>query len=197
MSPYTVIFIGPQGSGKGTQIEKLDAVLKERDPTRRVVDVQTGRRFRALAAKQESYTERHLSETLDTGVLQPHFLTVVLWGDAMIDQVDPDCHLLMDGFPRTVAQAEVLETALAFYQRTPLYIVYLNTPEEVVRERMKGRARPDDTDASIEERLRWYREDTLPVIDFYRKRRDTVVLDIDGTGSIEEVHTAIVAGLGL
>jgi len=48
-----------------------------------VVDIQTGRRFRALAQKQEGYTEEHLSKTLDTGELQPLFLSVVLWGDAM------------------------------------------------------------------------------------------------------------------
>lgn len=197
MQPYTVIFIGPQGSGKGTQIEKLDAALTAKDPTRRVVDIQTGRRFRALAARGEGYTEQHVAETLDTGMLQPHFLTVVLWGDAMIQHVDPDCHLLIDGFPRTVEQAKVLESALSFYHRSPLHIINLDTPEEVVRERMKGRARPDDTDASIEERLRWYREETLPVVEYYRSRPDTVVLDIDGTDTIDGVHEAILTGLGL
>lgn len=195
--PYSVIFIGPQGSGKGTQIEKLDAALVAKDPTRRVVDIQTGRRFRALAARGEGYTEKHLSETLDTGILQPHFLSVVLWGDAMVQHVDPDCHLLIDGFPRTAEQAKVLESALSFYERSPLHIINLDTPEEVVRERMKRRARPDDTEGSIEERLRWYREEVLPVIAYYRTRPDTIVLDIDGTGTIDEVHAAILAGLGL
>ena len=83
MNPYTIIFIGPQGSGKGTQIEKLDTVLRTHDPSRKVIDIQTGRRFRALAAKGEGYTERHIQETLNTGILQPLFLSVVLWGDAM------------------------------------------------------------------------------------------------------------------
>lgn len=197
MSPRTIIFIGPQGSGKGTQIAKLDAVLRELDPTRRIVDIQTGRRFRALAARGEGYTERHLTETLDTGMLQPLFISVGLWGDAMIAHVDPRCHLLIDGFPRTVAEAEVLESALSFYERTPLHIVNLETPEEVVRERMVHRARPDDTEASIEERLRWYREETLPVIAYYLKRPNTTVLDIDGTRSIDEVHAAVVSALGL
>lgn len=197
MSPHTVIFIGPQGSGKGTQIQQLDAVLRHVDPSRRVVDIQTGRRFRALAARGEGYTEQHLTETLDTGMLQPLFISVGLWGDAMIAHVNPTCHLLIDGFPRTVAEATVLESALVFYERSPLTIVNLETPEEVVRERMLERARPDDTEASIEERLRWYREETLPVIAYYRARADTTVLDIDGTGSIEEVHGAIISGLGL
>ncbi len=145
MDIQTVIFIGPQGSGKGTQITKLDAVLNERDPERRVVDIQTGRRFRALAAKQEGYTEKHLAKTLDTGILQPLFISIALWGDAMMEHVDPECHLLIDGFPRTAREARVLETALTFYKREHVTIINLDTPEEVVRKRMQERARPDDT----------------------------------------------------
>lgn len=197
MNPYTIIFIGPQGSGKGTQIAKLDAVLKKADPTRRVVDIQTGRRFRALAQKQENFTERHVFETLDSGQLQPLFLSVVLWGDALLHHVDTDCHLLIDGFPRTVHEAHVVESALAFYERSPLTVINLDTPEAVVRTRMEGRARPDDTAASIEARLTWYREETLPVVEFYRNRPDTTVLDIDGTDTIEGVHQAILSGINL
>lgn len=197
MSPKTVIFIGPQGSGKGTQIERLDQVLRAADPTRRVVDIQTGRRFRAMAASGEGYTERRVQETLNTGVLQPLFLSTVLWGDAMRTHVDTDCHLLIDGFPRVVNEARVLESALAFFQRFPLEIIHLETPEEIVRDRMVSRARADDTSESIEERLRWYREETLPVVEYYRSRPDTKVHDINGTQSIDEVHETIKVALEL
>ena len=197
MSPQTVIFIGPQGSGKGTQIVKLGDVLRTADPSRRVVDIQTGRRFRALAQKQENYTERHVFKTLDTGALQPLFLSVVLWGDAMQQHVDTDCHLLIDGFPRTVDEAKVLESALSFYTRTPLSIINLDTPEDVVRERMQNRARSDDTADSIEERLSWYRNEVVPVIAYYRERPDTAVYDIDGTKTIEAVHDAVRNALNL
>ena len=197
MQPKTVIFIGPQGSGKGTQIEKIDAFLRAADPTRRVVDIQTGRRFRALAAKQEGYTEKHVSKTLETGVLQPLFLSVHLWGDAMQEHVDDMCHLLIDGFPRTVREARVFETALEFYKRETVDIINLDTPEDVVRKRMEGRGRPDDTKESIEARLRWYREEVLPVIDYYRERDGATVHDIDGTLTIDGVHEAIVSQLRL
>ena len=191
MKPETIVFIGPQGSGKGTQITRLMNVLKERNPERRVADIQTGRRFRALAAKQEGYTEEHVNETLNTGILQPLFLSVVLWGDAFREKVDSDCHLLIDGFPRTVHEADVLESAFAFYKRSPVTVIHLDTPESVVRERMVGRAREDDTPESIEARLTWYREETLPVVAYYHTRKETHVFDIDGTKSIEEVHQAI------
>jgi len=197
MQPYTVIFIGPQGSGKGTQIDKLDAILTTKDPTRQTVDIQTGRRFRALAVSSEGYTEEHVNESLDSGVLQPLFLSVHLWGDAMRTYVDEKCHLLIDGFPRTVAEATVLESALAFYKRTPLIIINLDTAEEIVRTRMFGRARKDDTPESIEARLAWYRKETLPVIQYYKGRPDTTVFDIDGTDSIDGVHAQILQALNL
>ena len=197
MSPKTIIFIGPQGSGKGTQIERLYSVIAEQDPTRRIVDIQTGRRFRALAAKRETYADKKIAATLDSGELQPDFITHLLWGQAMLDQLDDKSHLLIDGFPRTVPQAEVLEDALDFFERDPVHVINLDTPEEVVRKRMEERARDDDTTDSIETRLRWYREDTLPVLDYYRVRPETTVHDIDGMVSIDEVHEAIVVALEL
>ncbi len=196
MDIKTVIFIGPQGSGKGTQIERLKVVLEERD-RRRVVDIQTGRRFRALAATQETYAEDKIAATLNTGILQPDFITTVLWGRAMLDQLDEKSHLLIDGFPRTLKQIPDLEDAFKFFDRQSLDIVNLVTPEEVVRERMESRARLDDTSDSIEERLRWYRDETLPVIEYYRGRPNTLVHDLDGTGGIDEVHAAIVTALNL
>lgn len=196
MDIKTVIFIGPQGSGKGTQIEKLKAVLEARD-RRRVVDIQTGRRFRALAATQETFAEDKIAATLNTGVLQPDFLTTILWGRAMLDQLDDKSHLLIDGFPRTIGQIPDLDDAFHFFERGTIDVVNLATPEEVVRARMESRARLDDTSDSIEERLRWYREETVPVIEYYRSRPSTRVHDIDGCLSIDDVHTAIVAALSL
>jgi adenylate kinase len=196
-SPFTVIFIGPQGSGKGTQIDKLDTVLTAHDPTNRVIDIQTGRRFRALAMKGEGYTEEHVQETLDSGVLQPLFLSVVLWGDAMREHLDASSHVLIDGFPRTVPEATVLESALTFYRRDRVIIINLETPESIVRARMLDRARHDDTAESIEARLSWYRVETIPVLNYYRTRPNTDVVDIDGTDTIEGVHQQIVNALNL
>lgn len=197
MQRYTVIFIGPQGSGKGTQIEKLKTVLEADDERRRVVDIQTGRRFRSLAAKQETFAEDKVAATLNAGSLQPDFLSAVLWGQAMVDQLDPKSHLLIDGFPRTVAQIPDVEDAFHFFERETVQIINLVTPEEVVRERMNSRARADDTTESIEERLRWYREDTLPVVEYYKNRANTFVYDIDGTQNIEGVHEQILVALKL
>ena len=196
-NPFTIIFIGPQGSGKGTQIDLLSKVLKKIDPEHRVTDIQTGRRFRALAAKGEGFTERKVHETLDSGILQPLFLSVVLWGDAFQHHADPEGHILIDGFPRTVNEAKVLESALAFYKREHIIIINLETDEDIVRERMLLRARPDDTQNSIEARLTWYKEETLPVLAYYKERMHTTVINCDGTRTIHEVHAEILSSLGL
>ncbi len=195
MDIKTVIFIGPQGSGKGTQIEKLKAVLEAGDERRRVVDIQTGRRFRALAATQETYAEDKIAATLSSGVLQPDFITTVLWGRAMLDQLDTKSHLLIDGFPRTVGQIPDLEDAFHFFERGTVDVINLETPEEVVRVRMESRARADDTTDSIEERLRWYRGDTLPVVAYYKSRPQTRVHTLDGTDTIDGVHQQILKAL--
>lgn len=197
MQPKTIIFIGPQGSGKGTQIEKVKAALERKDSVRRIVDIQTGRRFRSLAAAGETFAENKVASTLDSGQLQPDFLTAVLWGQAMLNRLDPKSHLLIDGFPRTVAQISDLEDAFAFFERGQVDIINLDTPEAVVRGRMESRAREDDTADSIEERLRWYREETIPVVEYYRTREQTSVHDIDGTQDIEGVFASILTALKL
>ncbi len=197
MPIQTIIFIGPQGSGKGTQIERLSKVLKEKYPEQKVVDIQTGRRFRALAIKGEGYTEKKVHETLDTGILQPLFLSVALWGDAFQNHVDPQSHILIDGFPRTVHEAHVLESALTFYKRTEVTIINLETDEHIVQERMMLRARSDDTPASIEARLTSYREETLPVLAYFRERLHTTVIDCDGSQTVDDVHAQIVEAIGL
>ena len=197
MEALTVIFIGPQGSGKGTQIDKVRSVISQLDNERKLLEIQTGRLFRAMTARADTFAKNKVTGTLSQGILQPDFLTFVLWGQEMLNELDPSSHLLIDGFPRTVSQAQVLEGAFTFFERPLIQVINLDTPEEIVRERMLGRARADDTPESIENRLRWYREDTLPVLEYYRHQGNAIVHDIDGNNSIESVHEQILTALKL
>jgi adenylate kinase len=171
--------------------------LTSKFPEVDTIDFQTGRRFRALAMKGEGYTEEHVAETLDSGVLQPLFLSVVLWGDAMREHMNPERNVLIDGFPRTVAEAIVLESAFSFYKRNEVIIINLQATDEVVRGRMIARSRKDDTMESIEARLKWYREETKPVLEYYENRSNTRIINIDGTGTIEQVHAEILLALNI
>ncbi len=197
MEALTVIFIGPQGSGKGTQIDKVRSVISQLDNERKLLEIQTGRLFRAMTARVDTFAKNKVTSTLSQGVLQPDFLTFVLWGQEMLNELDPNSHLLIDGFPRTVAQVQILEGAFTFFERSHIQVINLDTPEAIVRERMLGRARADDTLEAIESRLRWYREDTLPVLEYYRQKNNATVHDIDGSNSIDSVHEQILTALKL
>ena len=197
MEPLTVIFIGPQGSGKGTQIDKVKSAIASLNDERKLVEIQTGRLFRAMTAKTDTFAQNKIANTLSQGILQPDFLTFVLWGQEMLNELDPSSHLLIDGFPRTVSQAKILDGAFDFFERNDIQVINLDTPEAIVRERMLGRARADDTPESIENRLRWYREDTLPVLEYYRQKENAIVHDINGSDTIEGVHENILLALKL
>lgn len=94
----------------------------------------------------------------------------------------------MDGFPRTLLQAEMLDTALGFYHLYPLKVILLELNEAKAVERLVKRGREDDTETAIRERLRWYREEVEPIIDYYRKKPGHVVITINADQSVEAVH---------
>jgi len=196
MDKQTVIFLGPQGSGKGTQVTNLVSYLKEHDPDRQVVQLETGKVFRALK-DSDSFLATRVTETLETGQLVPDWLTCSVVVSELKHHLGPDDHLTFDGFPRNVSQAKFLDEVLRFYERTPLSVIYLNAPETTVRERMKGRGRSDDTEQSINERLALYRAQTEPLIDFYKARTSTNFIEIDSSQTITEVFKEITSGLGV
>jgi len=197
MKPLTLIFVGPQGSGKGTQIEKIKTTLENKFPERKIIDIQTGRLFRNLFLGEKTFAKEKIISSIQEGVLQPDFLTYALWGQQMLNELNPEHNLLIDGFPRNLEQAKVLAGALTFFEREKIQVINLDTPEEIVRTRMKGRGRADDTEESINKRLLWYKEETLPVLEYYRKQENSEVFDIDGGKSIEEVQAEIIKKLGI
>ena len=192
MQTQTVIFLGPQGSGKGTQVDNLIAELGAEN----VVDGQTGRGFRALK-EGTGYTAARIGELLDAGQLVPDFHTYAIVVEELKARLSEDSHVTFDGFPRNVTQAQFLDEVLAFYNRSTISVVYLDTREAVVRERMMGRGRSDDTEESINERLRLYKEQTEPILSYYRERPDTNFIRVDGAGTMEQVFNDIKTGLGI
>ncbi len=195
MPPYTVIFIGPQGSGKGTQLDSLKRLLETKSE-RKTVALQSGSLFRAFA-QGETYTGARIAETINTGMLQPLFLSIGLWAKEMIDTVDEHSNMLIDGFPRTIDEAHVLTTALSFYKRDEVHVVVLEAPEETVRARMKARARADDTNEAIERRLAWYREETKAILGYFTEAPRYTLHHVDALQDIETVRVQIAQALNL
>lgn len=196
MQPKTIIFIGPQGSGKGTQIEHLKQKLSTVDAERFITHIQTGKPFRELAAAG-GYTADIIKKLLADGQLVPNVLTNAFVVQEFVNQHVEGAHVIFDGYPRDTEQAHICLELFELYNRTAIDVVYLDTEESVVVERMLERGRDDDTEEIIAERLRQYREYTEPLLDFYGEQSNMTVHTINGGGTEEEVQAAIQAALKL
>lgn len=194
MEAKTIIFIGPQGSGKGTQVDLLKSKIAKVDPERFINHVQTGKPFRELASAG-GYTAEVVKKLIDNGKFVPDVLTNSFVVKEFVDQHVEGAHIILDGYPRNEAQAIACNELFALYQRTNIDVVHLDTEESVVVERMLARGRTDDTKEAIAERLRRYKEATEPLLELYKEQANATVHDIDGGQSIEAVQTTICQAL--
>jgi adenylate kinase len=179
-----LLIIGPQGAGKGTQATLLCAELK-------IPHVSTGELFRANISGETELGLR-AKHFMDAGELVPDELTHEMLAERL---AEPDAvnGFLLDGFPRNIAQATWLAELLA-QRDTPVdHVVVITAPDEVLTERMLARGRTDDTVEAIRRRLAIYHAETLPLIDWYGDR----VVNVDGVGSIEDVHRRVLDAVGI
>lgn len=196
MESKTIIFIGPQGSGKGTQIDSLIQKLKEVDSERLITHIQTGKPFRELAAKG-GFAADVVKKLITTGALVPNVLTNALVVQDFVTQHVEDAHVIFDGFPRDIEQTKVCDDLFKLFLRDSLDIVYLDAAEDVVMERMLKRGRDDDTEEVIANRLQQYHKSTEPLLDYYRSRPNTTVHTVNGAGTEQEVRDEIFASLNI
>jgi len=183
-----LILVGPPGAGKGTQAELLCARLG-------IPAISTGAIFRAHAQAQdelgrlaESYSAR--------GELVPDEVT-----DRMVEerlaQEDAASGFLLDGYPRNAAQVDSLDRILQRHGSTLDAVVELTADDDVVVQRLLGRAseqgRKDDTEEVIRHRIALYHETTEPVVSVYRERG--LLVQVDGIGTIDEVAARITEAL--
>jgi len=188
--PLAFIFYGRSGSGKGTQARLLKEYL-ESHTGRQVLYVETGNGFRDLAMK-DRLTSRLVKQVMTEGGLMPEFLPIWVWANALVKKFTGEEHLILDGLARRVDEVPILDSALRFFGFGQPYIVYLNVPRERAFAMLKGRGRPDDTEASINERLDWFEQNVQFALERLSSMPNYRLLDVDGTKSIEEVHKEIV-----
>ncbi|GAB6164813.1 adenylate kinase [Thermostilla marina] len=179
-----IVFIGPPGAGKGTQAEKIIERYG-------VAHLSTGDMLRAA---RDAKTEVGLKadEYMSRGELVPDDIIVAIIRDRLNE---PDCEkgYLLDGFPRTIAQAEALDAMLK-ERGTPLDVVLeLQVPEDELFKRLAGRGRADDKPEVIKQRLVAYRTQTAPLLDYYQKAG--LLKSIDGLGTVDEIFERIVGVL--
>lgn len=194
--PLTVIFYGRAGSGKGTQLALLKAKLEETAAP--LLVVETGAAFRTFITN-DSYTSGLAKSRLDAGKLPEVFIPIWLWAGVLINSFTGKEHLLFDGFPRRVVEAEVLDSAFSLYERGLVHIVALTISPEKTRERLKLRKRDDDmSEEQIRERNAWYENDVVPTIDYFKKHPERYrVHEINGDQSVADVHRDVLTSIGL
>jgi len=183
------VMFGPPGSGKGTQANRVAARLN-------LPHIATGDILRAEIARG-SELGREAAPIMARGELLPDDLIVRII-EARLQEPDAAAGALLDGFPRTVAQAKALDAMLRRRRRAVDVVVVLNVPDEELWTRMRRRAeeegRADDTDEAFAQRLVVYREETAPVLGYYRSRGSRIV-EVDGVGPIDTVTERITTAL--
>lgn len=196
MELLTNIFIGRSGCGKGTQVEMLSELISKND-SHDIFHLEAGGRFREFI-KENNYSSRIAKEIADSGGLQPEFLSIWAWGGELIRGLKKDQHLFIDGTPRRLIEAKILESAFDFYEREKINIIYINVSRDWAIERMTGRGRADDLEKdSINARLDWFDNEVVPVLDYYRAHKNHNFIEVNGEQSIEKVHEDIVRALDL
>jgi adenylate kinase len=183
-----LVVLGPPGAGKGTQAVRLAEHFA-------CADVATGDIFRANVA---SGTElgRVAQEYMDRGDLVPDDVVIAM---VMERLAADDCQagFVLDGFPRTVEQAEALDRRLVGLGSPLEAALSFDVTEEELLRRLAGRAaaehRSDDAEQTIRHRLEVFAIKTRPLIDYYRHRR--LLTMVDGVGLVEEVTGRILGGL--
>jgi len=195
-TPYTFVFFGIVGSGKGTQIDLLQKYLKENDLSQDIVTASPGVGYRKLIG-EGYYTGQIVKTTLEKGYLQPDFLTNGLVTNTFAFEMKENSTIFADAFPRTIVQAKALEEILAYYGRTEIHIVYIELSKDEALKRMKLRGRTDDTDEGIEQRFNEYVNNVIPAMDYLKGKDGYTIHTINGEQSIEEVHNQILTSLDL
>ena len=180
MATY-VVLMGAPGAGKGTQAKLLQEAIG-------LPQVSTGDLFRANLKNQTELGQ--LAQTyMDKGELVPDHVTVAMVQDRLSQ---PDCAqgAILDGFPRTTAQAEALDQLLANIDGEISIVPYIKVDEEVLVQRLINRGkiegRADDNEETIRTRMQVYQEETAPLLAYYRNRG--LLVEINGEQSVEAVQ---------
>jgi adenylate kinase len=178
-----VVLLGPPGAGKGTQAQKLAEKLE-------IPQISTGELFRynidngtKLGLEAKRY--------LDAGDLVPSDLTNQLVDDRL-NEPDAANGFILDGYPRSLEQAKALHEMLQRRGTDIDAVLEFRVSQEELFQRLKGRGRADDTDDVILNRMKVYRDETAPLLEYYHGELKTV----DAIGTVDEVFARALQALG-
>lgn len=191
----TFVFFGIVGSGKGTQVKLLQEYLKKKDGLGQVY-AYPGDIYRTLV-NSESYVGNLIKDSMTRGELQPNFLTNAIFSDILLSELTSDKHLIADGYPRTINQAENFEAMMKFYGRSNVKIIYITLSENEAMKRNLLRGRHDDTEEGLKKRFAEYKNNVVPAMKYLEDKPGFRIFEINGEQSVEDVHKDIIKALEL
>ncbi len=194
MNPLTVLFFGPQGAGKGTQVKLLIEVLQKKSD-RGIIHIDMGQLLRNMIASG-SYSGVLTNEIVGIGSRMPDFMPIYLTTDALVRQCTGEEHIIADGLARGPDQTRGWDDAMTFYKRPDYQIVSLELSEQESIKRLLIRGRSDDTEDAIKKRLAWHTAEVKPQLEFLASRGRSIHV-VDGGANAETVHQNILSVLGL
>lgn len=181
MSTLRMVILGRQGSGKGTQSLRICESYG-------CVHISTGEMLRS-AVEQGTDLGREASRIMDAGGLISDEIINGVVAQRFSHQDITDRGVLLDGYPRTVEQANALESILFDLDWSLTVAINLDVPIEVVTARMLDRSRADDTPEAIKRRLELYEKETAPLLDWFDSRG--LLRTVDGAGTADAVFARI------
>ena len=174
-----IVFFGPAGAGKSVQGQILAARM--------------GWRWLSAGQLLRDTKDVELLHTMQAGKMVPHDTIAKIIGSAISQATNID-QLILDGFPRLLEQAQWLVENQPNHGRAVALVIVLEVPREELLKRLAIRGRADDTPEAIDERLKIYRQEMYPVLNFLTEQNVPVV-HIEGTGTVGQVHDRVVAEL--
>lgn len=179
-----IVLFGAPGVGKGTQAEILASALS-------IGHCSTGAAFRQ-AIQESTPVGLMAKDYVDSGKLVPDAVVSKIVEEALArPEFTNGC--ILDGFPRTQAQAEALDTMLTASSQSIDAVVNLTVDDATIVQRLMARGRADDKEEIIRHRLDVYNTETAPLLEYYRRAGSLV--SVDGLGSVDDVHQRILAVL--
>ena len=171
-----IILFGPAGAGKSVQGHMLAA--------------RYGWRWLSAGQLLRETRDVEFMEAMRRGEFIPDEKIRQVMGDALKNAAEID-RVILDGFPRQLQQAQWLLQAREVYSREIKAVIVLDVSRDVIEERLRIRGRADDTTEAIDRRLELFREETSPILDYFLDN-NIAVDHVDGSGSVGQVHDAVV-----
>lgn len=181
----TLLVLGRSGSGKGTQARLLIKRLKKQG----VTHLETGRFLREILPKYDNVTTKMARQIIGKGRLFPYWFSAYTWLKKIVENGTAEDHWIFDGGPRRLKEAIFIDDVTRWHGRKDALCIYIDLDPKEATRRLLLRGRGDDTLPSIKNRMKFFKTDVFPVIQFYRTNKR--IITVDGSQSPEAIFAEI------